>query len=66
MKRYENTDVDTELTEWSEEVWMLKRDHPVCAWCHEPIIGTEFYGIDRETVCRDCVEACRQTLPVGR
>lgn len=54
-------------SEWDEnETWILGRDHPVCAWCHEPIVGTDCYGIDRETVCRDCVEACRQTLPVGR
>ena len=58
---------ETVTAEWDEaEAWLLQRDRPVCAWCHEPIVGTEFYGIDRETVCRDCVEACRQTLRGGR
>ena len=53
--------------DWDEsEAWLLRRDYPVCAWCHEPIVGTEYYGIDRVTVCRDCVEACRRTLPARR
>ena len=43
-----------------------QRDRPVCAWCHEPIVEEEYYRIDREPVCRECVDACKSTAPSGR
>ncbi|MBR3289567.1 MAG: hypothetical protein IKI63_02185 [Clostridia bacterium] len=49
-------------SEWDEaEVWLRAHDRPACAWCHEPIMAAEYYSIDGEAVCRDCVEACRRT-----
>lgn len=32
----------------------------ICAWCDEPIFGDEYYCIDGEAVCGDCVEECRR------
>lgn len=53
--------------EWDEaEAWLRAHDRPACAWCHEPIVGTEYYSIDGEAVCRDCVEACRRTAAGAR
>ena len=32
----------------------------ICAWCDEPIFDDQYFSIDGEPVCSDCVEECRR------
>lgn len=33
---------------------------PVCEWCGKTIRDDEYYEINDEIVCEDCVRACRK------